>query len=326
MLSRVDPHTLDAVHIPPNSVHWPTGELVHRARSIEIVACSTGAQAVSCRFRVMKTRHTLLSFLLVAATLMGSAGVEASEFREYVLGPGSSISQACRSCATPPAVPEPLSGSFSVALLPLPGMYEAAAITELRLSSPGYQIHGNGFLQRVGADRQAMALQVEVNGEPVTLRSGRRQLSDPGEIRIVLSSASNADKIFILILVAQPVSDPRPDADSDSVDDDSDNCPGTSNAEQSDGDGDRIGDACDACADTAQGEPILQTGCSIEQVCPCTGPVEGGEWQNQRQYLRCVAAATRRLRKQGQVSRQESMNLLRRAMQSGCGRIVVASL
>ncbi len=274
----------------------------------------------------MRIRATFLAFVLVASTLMCSAGVEASEFREYVLAPGSSISQACRSCATPPAVPEPLSGSFSVTLLPLPGMYEAAAVTGLSLSSPGYQIRGNGFLQRLGADRQAMALQAEINGEPVTLRSGRRQFSDPGEIRIVLSSGSNADKIFILVLVAQPVSDLRPDADRDGIDDGSDNCPATSNATQGDSDGDRIGDACDSCSDTAPGEPILHTGCSIEQVCPCTGPVEGGEWQSQRQYLRCVAAATRRLRKQGQVSRQESMSLLRRAMHSGCGRIVVASL
>lgn len=274
----------------------------------------------------MIVRSILFILLLVASTFGYPAGVEASEFREYVLGPGSSISQACRSCATPPAVPEPLSGSFSVTLLPLPGMYEAAAVTGLSLISPGYQIQGNGYLQRLGADRQAMALQVEINGEAVTLRSGRRQFSDPQEVRIVLSSGSKADKIYILVLVAQPANDLRPDADRDGVDDGSDNCPAISNTTQSDSDGDRMGDACDACSNTIQGEPILQTGCSIEQVCPCTGPTEGGEWQGQRQYLRCVAAATRRLRKQGQLSRQESMSLLRRAMHSGCGRIVVASL
>ena len=43
------------------------------------------------------------------------------------------------------------------------------------------------------------------------------------------------------------------DEDSDGISDDDDNCPATSNPEQTDADGDGYGDACDACAHNPQG-------------------------------------------------------------------------
>jgi len=264
--------------------------------------------------------------LTLIAILFTTVRAEASDLRRYVLAPGSFISQACRSCSTAPAVPEPLTGSFEVTLLPLPGLYNAAAITDVKISSASYQVTGQGFIQRIGADRQAMALRTEINGQGVTLTSGRRQFNDPRDIRIVLTSGTKSDTIYVIVLVAQPLSEPAPDADEDGVEDGLDNCAAVHNPDQADIDGDRIGDRCDACAETQAGGLITREGCDVAQLCPCTGPTEGGDWQTPAQYLRCVARATRVLRKQGQTSRQESMEILRRAMRSGCGRIVVAGL
>ena len=263
---------------------------------------------------------------LVATLCWAAAPAVAADSRHYVLGPGSSIAVVCRSCSTPPAVPEPLTGSFEVTLLPVPALFDAAAVTDLKLISASYQIGGRGFIQRIAADRQAMVLEANINDEKVMLASGRRQLATGREINIVLSPGAKSDKTYVVSLVAAPENDPRPDADGDGVDDADDNCPATFNPDQLDSDGDHLGDACDLCSETAAGSPVNRQGCSIEQTCPCAGPAAGGEWQTLALYLRCVAGATRVLRKQGQLSRQESLHTLRRSMRSGCGRMIVASL
>jgi hypothetical protein len=65
-------------------------------------------------------------------------------------------------------------------------------------------------------------------------------------------------------------------------------------------------------------------GCSLEQLCPCDATADGVPWANQRQYLQCVARATRDLRREGRVSAAERIEIIRRATQSSCGRIEVA--
>jgi len=261
---------------------------------------------------------------LCATLLAVSTPASATELRQYTLGPGSVITRLCRSCATPPGVPEPLTGTFEVSLLPVPATHSAAAVTNVRFSSPSYEVSGRGFIQRVGADRQEMVLAADINADETLLSSGRRQLTDGREIRLVLSSGRKGDTTYVLVLVGVPVDDPRPDGDLDGLEDDVDNCPAVPNEDQRDGDGDRLGDACDQCPNTPSSDPITRDGCSLEQLCPCAGPMNRSEWESPAEYLRCVARATRTLRREGQLSRPESLRLLRRAARSGCGRVVVA--
>lgn len=268
----------------------------------------------------------LFGFDLVVLMLVtvSASPLAATELRQYTLGPGSMITRLCRSCATPPAIPEPLSGSFEVDLLPVPATHSAAAVTNVRFSSPSYEVSGRGFLRRVGTDRQEMVIAATINEDESLLSSGRRQLTDGREIRLVLSSGRKSDTTYVVVLVGIPIDDPRPDGDGDGVDDTIDNCPAIPNPDQLDSDGDHLGDACDQCPDTQGLTPVTRDGCNIEQVCPCAGPEASAGWESPAEYLRCVARATRTLRREGQLSRPESMRLLRRAARSGCGRVVVA--
>ena len=130
--------------------------------------------------------------------------------------------------------------------------------------------------------------------------------------------------MYLLVISAVPVGDQVRDADDDGVPDAKDNCPAINNRSQSDGDGDGIGDACDECPDTVANSTVTTAGCSIEQLCPCDGPRPDEHWANQREYARCVVRGARTLRRQGVVSRVQSLQIVRRALQSGCGRTVVA--
>jgi hypothetical protein len=66
--------------------------------------------------------------------------------------------------------------------------------------------------------------------------------------------------VVLPIVVAKSIED----ADGDGVPDDTDNCPGTYNPEQTDSDGDRVGDACDQA-------PIP---CAAAPLFGCLTPVE----------------------------------------------------
>lgn len=267
-------------------------------------------------------------WLVVAWVVVGTLSVFSSaahaDFQHYVLRPGSSITQLCNACVTPPAPPEPLTGSFDVTVLPAPALFQAAAVTGLRLSSASFEVTGNGFVQRIGPDRQAMVVDVLINGTKVLLSSGRRQHADGADIRIILTSGRTQQPTYVLVISASPDDGATPDADGDGVPDARDNCPALANPDQLDADGDRLGNACDQCADTPAGSLVTRRGCSIDQLCPCDAPVTGDQWESAAQYLRCVARATRTLRREGQLSRQESLRILRRASRSGCGRTVVA--
>jgi len=246
--------------------------------------------------------------------------------RHYVLNPGSKITTVCNGCVTPPAPPEKLSGTFDVTDLPIESTGEVVAITNVQLNSPSLAITGNGFLQRMNDGRQSMVVDAWVNGEQTLLSSGRRQHADPGGIIMVLTSGRTAHQTYIVVLSASALGEQLPDADKDGIPDSRDNCPAVDNPDQADTDGDGVGDACDRCPSTPAGSLITSEGCSVEQLCPCSGPAFNVEWESPDQYLRCVAKATRGLRREGRLSRTQSLDVLRKAAHAGCGRIVVASL
>jgi hypothetical protein len=168
-----------------------------------------------------------------------------------------------------------------------------------------------------------MVLEATINGEPVVLTSGRRQPANGPDISIVVTSARTGAAPYVIVLTAVPDDPQVPDVDGDGVEDERDNCPTLANGDQHDADGDRVGDVCDQCADSDD-TLVNAQGCSVAQLCPCDAPTPTSSWTDQTEYLRCVARATRVLRREGQISRGESLGILRRALRSGCGRTVVA--
>jgi len=272
----------------------------------------------------MRFLHIRLLMLgLCAASAVARPSIAAGP-RHYRLTEGSSITVVCADCREP-AAPQPLAGGFDVTPLPLSAGSEVGAMTGLELNSVDFAVVGRGFVQRIGPDRQAMVLEATVNGEDVVLTSGRRQPAHGPDITIVLTSARTGAAPYVVVLTAVPDDAELPDADADGVEDEHDICPTLANADQHDEDGDRVGDACDQCA--GSDETLVNAhGCSVAQLCPCDAPTPTTSWADQAEYLRCVARATRVLRREGQISRGESLGILRRALRSGCGRTVVALL
>jgi len=118
------------------------------------------------------------------------------------------------------------------------------------------------------------------------------------------------------------------DNDNDGVENDVDNCPLDFNPDQGDFDADFIGDVCDAdtdddgiidvddvCLGTAAGDAVLESGCSVTQVCPCDG-----DWKNHGAYEKCVSITLRDLRKEGLISGQQARDLREASTDNQCGR------
>ena len=243
--------------------------------------------------------------------------------QHYVLNTGSSITSMCNTCGEAPAAAEQLTGTFDVTVLPVAAASDVAAVTAINLSSARHVLGGHGFVQRIGPDRQAMVLEAEINGAKVLFTSGRRQHVNGSDMTIILSSPRTGEHTYVLVISASPVNDQPADADGDGVPDAQDNCPTVANSDQKDSDGDGVGDACDQCAGTTDGL-VTRQGCSLAQLCPCDGPTADQQWESSTDYLRCVLRATRTFRRNGQMSRAESLQTMRRASRAGCGRTVVA--
>ncbi|HKY36559.1 MAG TPA: fibronectin type III domain-containing protein [Polyangiaceae bacterium] len=134
------------------------------------------------------------------------------------------------------------------------------------------------------------------------------------------------------------------DADGDGVADADDNCPNAPNPSQGDTDGDGLGDACDApskpdgdgdgvpdaedsCPRTPAGSVVSRgscgasRGCSIAELCPCSGPRGSRRtWRNHGAYVECVADAAEHFLHAKLLSRLERKAVVTAAAQSSCGK------
>jgi len=59
--------------------------------------------------------------------------------------------------------------------------------------------------------------------------------------------------------------------------------------------------------------------CSIDSLCPCEGPADGGKWKNHGSYARCVARASKDFLDAGVISWSERQAIIIAAGQSSCG-------
>jgi hypothetical protein len=262
-------------------------------------------------------------WLLLALQLAVFGGPALGNTVRYELTAESHIVQRCDGCDENA---ETLQGSFEVTFLPVANDFAVEALTGVRWTSASFELQGSGFIQRLGSNRLAMVIDTKINGEAVLLTTERRQRTSPQEIRVLLTTPQSAATAFTVQLVAQPVETDGPDGDGDGTPNATDNCRNDSNADQADADGDGVGDVCDLCPDTPAGTTVLDNGCTPQQLCPCEGPPDGGEWANPRAYMRCVARNLKELWREGKVSRSDVARMLRDAAKSGCGRRVVASL
>jgi len=79
-------------------------------------------------------------------------------------------------------------------------------------------------------------------------------------------------------------------------------------------DGDGVANKDDLCADTLPGAAVDANGCSIEQLCPCSGP-----WKDHKEYIRAVREQAFRFWKEGRIRVAERNSIVRQAEQSSCG-------
>jgi len=97
-------------------------------------------------------------------------------------------------------------------------------------------------------------------------------------------------------------------------DDCEDNCPDTFNLDQLDTDEDGIGDACDDCPNTETSAIVNQSGCSIDQLCPCDN-----EWKNHCGYVSCVAHIAESFLEEGLITEEAKAAIVSDAARSDCG-------
>src|SRR5919106_618713 len=87
-----------------------------------------------------------------------------------------------------------------------------------------------------------------------------------------------------------------------------------------DGDGDGVDDALDACPATAASKVVDADGCSIDDRCPCAGPMPGAPWLKHGKYVSCVTHAVNGFADQGLIPRSAKGGIISTAARSGRGK------
>lgn len=269
--------------------------------------------------------RSLLGAVIAALVFHWTGSAEAGQAASYSLVPRSTILQVCRACPEPAGRPETIEGGFTLTPMNLVPGGALDAVTDIRWESPSYAVSGLGVIRTEPGGRMHVDLRVTINGESMQLRATRRQPPRNGRFSVVLATPQESPVGYLLVVTARLELVAATDADLDGVDDVVDNCRAVANAEQIDADQDGVGDVCDRCEGTAAGAIVDAEGCSLEQMCPCDSPREGGTW-GRGAYAKCLARGVRDLRRLGMLSRSEATAALRRALQSGCGQTVIAML
>jgi hypothetical protein len=78
----------------------------------------------------------------------------------------------------------------------------------------------------------------------------------------------------------------------------------------------------DLCPTTPEGEIVdPDTGCSIDQLCPCDGPIDSiNAWKNHGKYVSCVSKQSGGFVKMGLISTIEKDAIVEEAAESDCGK------
>ena len=86
-----------------------------------------------------------------------------------------------------------------------------------------------------------------------------------------------------------------------------------------DTDGDGVPDTADQCPDTPASAIVDSTGCNIDQLVPCVGPLSGGTWKNHGEYVRTVVRTTTDFLRAGLITRRQWSQIVTGAARSKCG-------
>jgi hypothetical protein len=87
-----------------------------------------------------------------------------------------------------------------------------------------------------------------------------------------------------------------------------------------DSDGDGVPDGKDKCPGTLAGSVADADGCSIAQLAPCHGPVDGGAWKSHGHYVVAMAKVVKRFVEAGLLTKRDGRETVRAATHSDCGR------
>jgi hypothetical protein len=85
--------------------------------------------------------------------------------------------------------------------------------------------------------------------------------------------------------------------------------------ESVDADGDGVTDDKDTCPATPAGEAVNASGCSVNDLCPCTKA-----WKNHGEYISCVSKTVQDFVKAGLLTKESGESQVSKAAKSTCGK------